>query len=179
MAYISQRRAVRLAIRGLDVRTLQPGILVDRVAQLMAKTGVFGGATAHDRDVFKPTVNWREGLFPHPPNAIYPTLITVSPFVLPRTFDRIPMAYFNGVDNPDFYASSASSELEAYPFLGQGSAWPTTGGSADQTYSFSSSYWTTAGQPGPPAGSPTSLRATAGYGKHCCHVSIERAVAYA
>ena len=80
------------------------------------------------------------------------------------------MAYFNNSNNTDFYsASSASGELDAYPFLNQASAIEEAGG---QGYCTCAECQSTVGRPLPMVGSPTSLRANASFGKYHCSTSL-------
>jgi hypothetical protein len=77
------------------------------------------------------------------------------------------MNYFNAYAG--FYpASSAREEFNEYQFLGQASA--TEEANFQRTYNAFANSWETYEQPGPTAGSSTTLPATAGYGKHCCNL---------
>ena len=129
------------------------------------------GITPRDRDVFKPQRVGGGGLFPHPSNAVHPTLTTTSLFTLLNTSHRIPMDYFNNADSASFYpTSSATSELDEYPFFGQISS---TKDFDVQAYNAFASCWGMTEIPCIPIGASTSLQETAGHGKHCCHLFVE------
>jgi hypothetical protein len=77
------------------------------------------------------------------------------------------MNYFNGYAG--FYPpSSAREEFNEYQFLGQASA--AEDANAQWMYNAFADSWGTYEQPGPTAGSSTTLPATTGYGKHCCNL---------
>ena len=106
-------------------------------------------------------------MFPHPPNAIYPTLTTASLFtLLNASHYPIQMAYFDNTDNANFYfTSSAPEALYAYPVLSQ----PSTGEGVNEPTTFAYD-WSTAEQLGPTVGSATDSQVAANYGEH--HVAF-------
>ena len=140
------------------------------MAQLTARKFVFYKATAVSPHATKTYLSHRElegGLFPHPSNAVHPTLTTTSLFTLLNTSHRIPMDYFNNTDSASFYPSSfASSELDAYPFFGQIS---TTKDFDVQAYNAFASCWGMTEIPSLPIG----VQETADHGKHRCHLFVE------
>ena len=57
------------------------------------------------------------GVFPHPPNAVYPTLTTAPFSLLLNASYPIPMAYYNNIsDTGIHFTSSVPEGLEAYRF---------------------------------------------------------------
>ena len=121
-------------------------------------------AVSHGRGVFK-TLCLREGFSPtystpvscaH--NSFTPTLDTLHP---------IQMAHFNNANNASIYStSSTSGEPHENPHLNRTLA-TDTWGEVSQTYVGPSDRWRMARRPGPMVGSPTSLRAAAGFSE--CH----------
>ena len=57
------------------------------------------------------------GVFPHPPNAVYPTLTTAPLSPLLNASYPIPMAYYDNISDADIHFTSSVPEgLEAYRF---------------------------------------------------------------
>ena len=57
------------------------------------------------------------GVFPHPPNAVYPTLTTAPFSPLLNASYPIPMAYYDNISDADIHFTSSVPEgLEAYRF---------------------------------------------------------------
>jgi len=78
------------------------------------------------------------------------------------------MAYYNNTSSANFYPiSSTSGEFDAYPFLSQTPANEGADGSTSNTFADG---WGMHGQPGYTVGSPRSLRADTGFGKHDCSI---------
>lgn len=81
------------------------------------------------------------------------------------------MTYFNNTHCANFYpTTSASGELDGYPFLSQTSAAEEVD---SQAYGTFADCWGMARQPGPMVGLPTSHLAATNYGKY--HSSLSSA----
>jgi hypothetical protein len=144
----------------------------------MAIKGVFDNVTPDtldDRDAFNPTESWGRALssptlrfLPYAYNSF-----ALSPL---NTFYRTSMAYFNNINNANFYpTSSTSGEFGMYPLLSQMSANEEQGQDIPTHDPFTNG-WRMDEQPGHMIGSLTSLQAEASFGKH--HQSPHRRVSY-
>ena len=103
-----------------------------------------------------------EGLFPRLLDVFYPTLTAASPSLL-STHPTEPMAYFNNINNADFYPTSPSGEFDMYPFLSRMSA---NEEAIIHTHDTFTNGWRMDEQPGHMIGSSTSLQVEASFGKH-------------
>ena len=102
-------------------------------------------------------------LSPSPPNAVYPTLTTISlsTSILLNTFYRIPMAYSR---NSEFYPSSTPSEFNMYPPLRRTSA--VEEANVQDYGTFIHDRRDADGRPDHVVGSSRSLRPEASLGEH-------------
>lgn len=126
----------------------------------MAIKGVFGNATPDTldgRDAFNPTESWGRVLS-SPTQRLLPyaySSFALSPL---STFYRTSMAYFNDINNADFYPTSM------YPLLSWMSANEEQGQDIQSHGTFAND-WHMDEQPGHMIGSSTSLQAGASFGK--------------
>ena len=111
-------------------------------------------------------------MFPHLPNAVYPTLQTASLFILlDNSHYPNQMAYFN--DYASSYPTSSAREESnaACQFLDQ--TLTTEGAKYEGSYITFTDPWSTFEQPGPTVGSPRALPDMTGYSEYYCNIFVD------